>query len=202
MCWQWNHIPNFNYCRFSSENECEIQTESVVKNPLLAKNTLTQRAFTHNCCAQVSVDFSSINSGDFAGLCALQGSYAFIGITKENEDFYFVVAQRKSEVERWKIGSIDNDFVEIVWKKPVEEVLGKANYNALLKLEFKFSASGDFAYFSYFDKEKNDFVQVDFAKELHFTLDQFVGVRFGLFCYSTIQSGGKATFKTFEYNVL
>ena len=59
-------------------------------------------------------------------------------------------------------------------------------------------------YFSYFDEAKNDFVQVDFAKELHFTLDQFVGVRFALFYYSTIQSevGGKVTFKDFEYMVL
>ena len=71
-------------------------------------------------------------------------------------------------------------------------------------MEFKFSPNGDFAYFSYFDETKNDFVQVDFAKELHFTLDQFVGVRFALFYYSTIQGeiGGKVMFKNFEYKIL
>lgn len=202
LCWQWNHIPDFNFCSFSAKNEYVIQSNSVVKNPLLAKNTLTQRAFTHNCAAKVLVDFSSIKNGDFAGLCALQGGYAFIGITKENDDFYLVVAQRKSEVEKWKIGSVDNDNPEIVWKMPVCSFV-KNNF-VTLQLEFQFSPNGDFAYFSYFDETKNDFVQVDFAKELHFTLDQFVGVRFALFYYSTIQGevGGKVTFKDFEYMVL
>ena len=148
------------------------------------------------------VDFSSIKNGDFAGLCALQGGYAFIGITKESDDFYLVVAQRKTEVEKWKIGSVDNDKPEIGWKMPVGNFV-KNNF-VTLQLEFKFSPNGDFAYFSYFDETKNDFVQVDFSKELHFTLDQFVGVRFALFFYSTIQGevGGKALFKNFEYKIL
>ena len=169
---------------------------------MLAKNTLTQRAFTHHCGAKVLVDFSSIKNGDFAGLCALQGGYAFIGITKENDDFYLVVAQRKTEVEKWKIGAVDNDKPEIVWKKPVCSFV-KNNF-VTLQLEFQFSPNGDFAYFSYFDEAKNDFVQVDFCKSLFFTLDQFVGVRFALFYYSTIQGevGGKVTFKDFEYMVL
>ena len=202
FCWQWNHIPNFDYCSFSCKNEYIIKTERVAKNPLLAKNTLTQRAFTHHCLANVSVDFSSIKNGDFAGLCALQGGYAFIGITKENEEFYLVVAQRKTEVEKWKIGSVDNAEPEIIWKNPISNFV--KNKFITLQLEFKFSSDGDFAYFSYFDEVKNEFVQVDFCKSLFFTLDQFVGVRFALFYYSTIQQeiGGKALFKKFEYKIL
>ena len=202
LCWQWNHIPNLNYCSFPNKSEYVIQSDCVVKNPLLAKNTLTQRAFSHNCSAKVFVDYSSINNGDFAGLGALQGGYGFIGITKENEQLFLVVAQRKSEVEKWKIGSVDNDFAQIVWKMPLHQVSKTSTNCICLQLEFKFSTEGDFAYFSYFDEEKNEFVQVDFSKQLFFTLDQFVGVRFALFNYSTLQPGGKATFKNFEYKLL
>ena len=44
---------------------------------------MTQRTFTEKCFGQITVDASKINEGDFAGLCALEGEYAFIAITKK-----------------------------------------------------------------------------------------------------------------------
>ena len=84
--WQWNHIPDKRYYSFSDDDEGKltIKTGKVVQNLCQAANTLTQRTFTEHCSAEVTLDFSGLNEGDFAGLCALEGNYGFVGITKKD----------------------------------------------------------------------------------------------------------------------
>ena len=50
--------------------------------------------------------------------------------------------------------------------------------------------------------ENSDFEDFGAPIKLRYTLDQFVGVRFALFCYSTKKTGGKATFKDFKIELL
>ena len=45
-----------------------------------------------------------------------------------------------------------------------------------------------------------EFQQLGTPVQLRYTLDQFVGVRFALFCYSTKQPGAKTQFTDFNYS--
>ena len=46
---------------------------------------------------KVRIDASEIHNGDFAGLCALQGCYGWIGITKEMGRYFIVMHSRKMQ---------------------------------------------------------------------------------------------------------
>ena len=48
----------------------------------------------------------------------------------------------------------------------------------------------------------DDFEDFGAPVKLRYTLDQFVGVRFALFSYSTEKTGGEATFKDFKIEIL
>lgn len=225
--WQWNHIPDKRYYKLA-KNELVITTGKVVNNPCLAANTLTQRCFTEKCYASVELDFSKLNEGDFAGICALEGDYGFIAVTKKNGEYKLVVAERASKIESFKIGSVDGELPEIIDEINISDILFNDNdisdctpsdrtlsvktpYDSekpdyenrkiCLKMECVLSRGKERAMFSYYDVEKKAFVSFGKAKKLQYTLDQFVGCRFALFNYSTLSYGGSATFSNFVYTV-
>ncbi|MCQ2583556.1 MAG: glycoside hydrolase 43 family protein [Treponema sp.] len=187
LTWQWNHNPDLSLISLT-ENEYRITTDSCVKNPLLCKNTITQRPVGHNFSACVEVDFSFLNEGDFAGLCALEGDYGFIAVHKKNGNFFVVNAKRKSEVQPYKIGSVDEDFPEITAEQPI------SSNKVILRCDFDFNYGKENAVFKYKEKQSDEYKKLGEGKKLRFTLDQFVGCRFSLFFYSTKVSGGTVSF--------
>ena len=194
--WQWNHIPELKNVAFEN-GTFSISTSNIVKNVCLAKNTLTQRAFTEHCSASVTVNFSKINEGDYAGLCALEGDYAFIAVTKRDGKYFIVEAERKTPVEPWKIGSVDTEVPAILAEIPVTDDISSIQ----LKLKLDLSKENQNAVFSWFDKTEENFITLGNPKKLRFTLDMFVGCRFALFNYSEKIAGGTAEFSDFKYVV-
>ena len=67
-----------------------------------------------------------------------------------------------------------------------------------LKADFNLEHGQEQVQFSYYDNKSDKYVDFGEAVKLRYTLDQFVGVRFALFCYSTKISGGSAKFKEFK----
>lgn len=189
-CWQFNHIPDKNLITIT-ENKYSIKTDKIAKNITQAINTLTQRTFTEKCSGQITVDASQINEGDFAGLCALEGEYAFIAITKKENKFYLCLMNHKIPYTQWTMNVYDDEeailIEEIEIKKPV----------LTLKAAFDLTKEKQTVLFSYSENNKNDFKTFGKENQLRYTLDQFVGVRFALFNFSTKQTGGKASFKDF-----
>ncbi len=190
-CWQFNHIPDKNLITIT-ENEYTITTDKIVKNITQSINTLTQRTFFEKCKGQITVDASEINDGDFTGLCALEGEYAFIAVTKRENKFYLVKMEHKIPYSPWTMNVHDDQepvlIKEIELEKPV----------ITLKADFDLTKEKQTVTFSY-DKDNSDkFISFDNPSKLRYTLDQFVGVRFALFNYSTKQTEGKTTFRNFR----
>lgn len=71
-----------------------IKSGALCKNLTQAVNTLTQRFSGSVSTVTVTLNGTDLKDGDFAGLCALQGYYAFIGLTKEDGKYYIVVHER------------------------------------------------------------------------------------------------------------
>lgn len=50
-----------------------------------------------SCAAEVTVDASALKEGDVAGLCALQGCYAAVGITKRHGKYEVLMLDKKED---------------------------------------------------------------------------------------------------------
>lgn len=192
--WQWNHIPDKKLVSLTADT-FTVKTDKTVINPILAANTLTQRTFTEECRGSVYVDASKINNGDFCGLCTLEGEYGFIAITKENDKFFLVTAEHKISYTPWTMGVYDDEAPVILTKTLLNDSKIK------LMIDFSLHYQKENAKLMYYDENKKTYEQVGEPIKLRYTLDQFVGVRFALFLYSTKLSGGTATFKNFEYKL-
>jgi beta-xylosidase len=171
--WQFNHEPDKN--AYLLNNYYEITTNKLCDNLTQAKNTLTQRMLFPKCSAEVTINASGIKDGDYAGICALQGCYAMIGITRRDGRFYAVMADNSSEHEAI----------------PVDSAIVR------LRLEADFRDMKDEAVFYLISGEQRR--KIGTIHKLHFKLDHFTGCRFGLFMYATKDIGGSAKFEDFEY---
>lgn len=191
--WQWNHIPDSKLTSVS-QNSFAVTTDKVVKNVTQASNTLTQRTFTEECEGSVTVDASALNDGDIAGMCALEGEYGFIGIMKAGDKLKLVTAEHKIPYETWAMGVHDDSVPNFITQKMIEKPV------VTLKLKFTLHKDNQQVQLMYLDEATGKFEQLGPAVKLRYTLDQFVGVRFALFNYSTKKAGGKATFTDFNYS--
>jgi len=183
--WQFNHEPDLNLVKF--DNGFYITTDKVCRNIFHAKNTLTQKSMGPVCEAVVTVDGSSLNNGDFAGLSAFQGDYAFVGITKEESGYYAVMLSNESKGGIWDL-SEEEGYVEA--KEPVSD--------SELTVKVKCDFAKDQA--TCFIKAENGFRQIGSAHDLRFRLDHFTGARFALSCFSTASPGGTAVLKKFRWD--
>ncbi len=193
--WQWNHIPDKKLITLSSDT-FTVTTDKICKNPVQAANTLTQRTFTEHCAGSVEIDVSKLNDGDIAGLCALEGEYGFIGIKKENGKYKLITAEHKISYTPWSMGVFDDDLPDIKTEKEIDIT------KLRLKATFNLEHNKENVQFAYFDEKSREYVDFGEAVKLRYTLDQFVGVRFALFSYSTEKTGGSAIFKDFELEIL
>lgn len=185
--WQWNHTPDMKLVHLS-ENNFSITTDKIVKNVCQCSNTLTQRPLGHSFTASVQLDASRLNDGDYAGVCALEGDYGFIAITKNDGKFKLITGLRGGDFNPYKIGEIDTDYSLINCERELNEC------RLTLGCRFNFESGNDSAQFFYVEPVSGLVQDFGPLKKLRFTLDQFVGCRFSLFCYSTKESGGTAVF--------
>lgn len=195
--WQWNHIPNKALVELKSDI-FTVKTDKVCKNVVQAANTLTQRTFTEHCAGSIEIDASNINEGDITGLCALEGEYGFIGITKKNGKYKLITAEHKIPYSPWSMGVFDDEEPVITAERDLSSPKLK------LKATFNLEHTKENVQFAFADisDEKEKFEDFGWPVKLRYTLDQFVGVRFALFCYSTEKAGGKAVFKEFKLELL
>ncbi|MHB8127881.1 MAG: glycoside hydrolase family 43 protein [Mobilitalea sp.] len=195
--WQWNHIPNNDLWTVTKKpGALRIQSDKLSSNVGLAVNTLTQRMMGPACEAMVTVDGSALEEGDYAGICALQGCYGLIALTKEAGQYFLVMLAKK----------LDKD--DNIWGEPGGDKQHGAEYARIpwysdkvtLQVYADFKDSIDIAEFYY---QKNDeWIKLGITHKLYFRLDHFIGCRVGLFLFSTKEIGGEADFEQFVYHCL
>lgn len=193
--WQWNHTPEDRLWSVTEkQGVLRLRSGKLCKNVGQAVNTLTQRMMGPACEAIVSVDASQLNNGDYAGICALQGCYGLIAVTKEAEQYYLVMLGKKPENASPFGTPYDNAPGKEFARIPVDG--GKIT----LKVRSVFVNNIDEAQFYY--QNKNEWVKLGITHKLYFKLDHFMGCRVGLFLFSTKETGGVADFSNFIYTPL
>ncbi|HEX3022467.1 MAG TPA: acetyl xylan esterase, partial [Lachnospiraceae bacterium] len=189
--WQWNHIPDATLWSVTENpGSLRIYSGKLCDNLLEAKNMLTQRLVLPACETYVTVNGGNLKEGDYAGICALQGSYGFIAMTREAGKYYLVMIARESSGD--SIFGDENVVNKEFDRIPVESA------KITLKVSANFHDMVDEAEFYY--QEEEEWRKLGTTHKLFFKLDQFVGCRVGLFLYSTKEAGGSVDFTNFTYN--
>ena len=200
--WQFNHEPKLELVDHDPvRGSVSITTDKICTNVTQALNTLTQRTVYPKCYACVSLDASGLNEGDYAGLCMLEGEYAFIALNRYKGSLRLVVCRRDmGDVDFWGIRQ-DNEEPLLLEEMPVE------TDTVTIGVRADFTDMKDEAQFYYLSgldtddagaaRKLNDDAKFGPAVPLRFRLDHFTGVRFALFIYSTEKTGGKAAFSNF-----
>ena len=192
-CWQFNHEPDMQLVRRDVENgTVTITTDKLCKNLTQAKNTLTQRMLFPECAGEVTVDAGALKDGDYAGLCALQGCYGMVAVTKKDGRFYVVMKNRTADNN--SLQGMPADIEEGILQEKIEI----ENPVVRLRVEADFAQMKDEA--DFFCDMGEGFRKIGVAQKLYFKMDHFTGCRFGLFIYSTKETGGSAVFSDFAYD--
>lgn len=192
--WQWNHNPDNSLWSVTERHGAlRLRSGKLSVNVTQAVNTLTQRAFSEHCAAEVTVDGNGLNDGDYAGILALEGEYRFLALTKENGTYALALVEKDTHLPPGVMGSADRSEGIVLEKFPI------ADSSVTLKLLFDFSKGKDTAEFFY--RKDHSFLPVGDEKKLFFRLDHFTGCRFALFLFSTKTTGGHADFTNFIYRV-
>ncbi len=191
--WEFNHEPDLSLICHDKENGTwKVATDKVCTSLLQARNTLTQRMMMPGCAAEVTIDGTGLKEGDFAGLCALQSCFGFLGLTRRNGELLMVV--RTVEPGEFRKFPPENKPEEEWAAVPVEEK------PFVLKLEADFSTGKDVCSFYYKDKSFwSRWQKIGPEHQLRFSMEHFCGCRFGLTVYSTKEPGGSAIFSDFVY---
>ncbi len=168
-----------------------MTTDKLCKNVVQARNVLTQRMLYPGCVGEVTVDVSSLKEGDYAGICALQGCYGLVGVTRREGKAYVVMQSKEADNGSLQ-GMGKDDECGREW-----EAVAIACEQLRLKVVVDFTDMKDEAKFYYLNGRRWE--KIGITHKLYFKLDHFTGCRFGLFVYSTEQIGGKAGFTNFVY---
>ncbi|MDE7354495.1 MAG: glycosyl hydrolase 115 family protein [Acetatifactor sp.] len=181
--WQFNHEPELSLVRLDRrKGELWITGDKLCSCLTQASNILTQRMCYPGCTGEVTVDAGGLKEGDYAGICAFQGAYAFIAVTRRNGSNRIVV---RSAGEDDSSGEAEDQGIVT------------AESRVRLRAEADFFRGKDEVRFFYQDGE--EWKSLGTAKKLYFRLDHFTGCRFGLFLYATQETGGRAGFMDFTY---
>lgn len=191
--WQFSHNPAKGLYSFPAPNKYRIKTERTVPHLLAARNTLTQRCFGPVCEAYVTIDGSDLSAGDYAGMCLYTSAYAAIALAKDESGYRLVILNNPANDS--SIADLSGYLFHtpvIAADCPVREP------RVIIKARTDFRNMPDKAEF-FFRTENTEWQSLGEAYPLYFKLDLFIGCRFGLFMYSTEESGGEAEFSDFRF---
>lgn len=178
--WQWNHNPDNRYWSLTDRpGYLRLINGSVSKDILEARNILTQRTFGPECSAEVALEVSNMKNGDYAGLAAFQRNYGFVGVkmTEKGKSIIMVNAGSGTPVEVESIPFVGD--------------------RVYLKVECDFLGQRDLAYF-YYSLDGHHWHSIGNTLHMTYTMPHFMGYRFALFNYATIETGGYVDFDYFR----
>lgn len=180
LVWQWNHNPDNSLWSVSErKGYLRLTTGSLSTSILQAKNTLTQRTFGPVSAATTAIDVSAMKNGDYAGLSLFQQKYGFVGVKMEDGKKYILMMNGSD-------------------KQPVEVASLPLESNVVhLKAECDFRQRVDKGYF-YYSLDGKKWIPLGNVLEMKYTMPHFMGYRFGLFNYSTKETGGYVDFDYFN----
>ena len=178
--WQWNHNPdNALWSVSQRKGFLRLTTGRIDTLFTQARNTLTQRTIGPQCSGSTLIDVSNMKEGDFAGLALLQKKFGIVGVKYSNGDRSVVMINAQS-------GSPE-----------VAESVPLTRDRVYLKAECDFTDRRDIAYF-YYSLDGKRWKPIGNQLKMEYSMPHFMGYRYGLFNYATLEPGGYVDFDWFH----
>jgi beta-xylosidase len=177
--WQWNHNPdNALWSVSQRKGFLRLTTGRIDTLFTQARNTLTQRTIGPQCSGSTLIDVSNMKEGDFAGLALLQKKFGIVGVKYSNgvRSVVMINAQSGSPEEAESV-PLTRDRV-------------------YLKAECDFTDRRDIAYF-YYSLDGKSWEPIGNQLKMEYSMPHFMGYRYGLFNYATLEPGGYVDFDWF-----
>ncbi|WP_320168068.1 glycoside hydrolase 43 family protein [Mangrovibacterium marinum] len=180
MQWGWNHNPDSTQWSLTEHpGVLRLKTAKVVTGLLEARNTLTQRPFTHYdqsipSVATTKIEVANMKEGDMAGLGIFQEDYAFIAVKQVAGEKQLVMVNRGET-----IASVPLNEATTVYLRTIA-----SNKTKLATFEYSY--------------DNQSFEQLGNELTMAFSLKMFTGNKFCLFNYATNELGGYVDFDWFR----
>ena len=205
LAWQWNHNPDpAGWSLTERPGWLRLKPTNIAPHIFRARNSPSQRTAGPRCTTDVLMDFSGLQAGDRAGICAFQSNYASVGIAvDENGVKRLSVLKRAAGREGKRAFGADDDGAEEVLSVPVPEGVS----TVALKIKYVFDPTDDndtkrdFATLAYSFGGDGNWQDCGIELQMRYTLDVFMGYRTFLYCYSTLATGGHADFDYYHITV-
>ncbi|MDR0962186.1 MAG: glycoside hydrolase 43 family protein [Mediterranea sp.] len=180
LVWQWNHQPNDSLWSVNErEGYLRLHTSRIDTLFTQARNTLTQRTIGPTCEGETAIDISGINEGDYAGLALVQRKFGLVGVRMLQGTKQIVMVSAQTGIPE------------------VVETLPLAGDTLYLKATCDFTERRDVADFFY-STDGKQWTKIGSQLKMEYSMPHFMGYRYGLFYYSTLQPGGHADFDYFN----
>ena len=199
--WQWNHNYDNRYWSLTERpGWLRLRTGSISRNLTEARNTLSQRTFGPTCSGSIFLDVSNMKNGDCTGLGLLQDRYGFIGVKMLAGQKSITMAEASpdspaQEAERprrsYKTGIPEKEIEAVPLTQDTLYLKAACDFRNINKnvndiAEFFYSLDGE------------TWVKFGTPLKMQYRLTHFVGYRFALFNFATIETGGYVDFDYFE----
>ncbi|KAH9935173.1 glycosyl hydrolase [Epithele typhae] len=188
--WEWNHNPDTS--KFSvGSGGLRLSTASVTYDLYQARNTLTHRILGPSSTATIKLSFGGMLDGDRAGLVLLRDYSGWVGIGRDNGT-YALRVQTGLALDMNNSWTTSSGGSSPVW-------LGvpSGTTTVWLRIAANIAAgSGRTASFSY-SYDGSTFTNTGASLTLVNSWEFFMGYRFGIFNYATLNLGGSVTVPSF-----
>lgn len=198
LYWQWNHNPIDEAWSLSERpGFMRLRTARIADNLQVAPNTLTQRMAGPVCSGEVKMDIKAMKEGDVCGLAAFNGDSGVMRVVRKKGKFYLQLTHEKAVFGNARdILRVDSEVVDEV---PLR-FRSKGDKNIHLRIDGDFNPGRDKASFSY---SLDGTTWHTIGRELPMTFDytrHFMGTKFALFNYATLQTGGHVDIDWFHFS--
>ncbi|KAJ6532061.1 glycosyl hydrolase [Mycena capillaripes] len=184
--WEWNHNPDTT--KFSISNGLELSTATVTFDLYAARNTITRRILGPTSTATIELNYGSMIDGDRSGLVVLRDQSAWVGVERNSGAYTVAMVNGLNMNPDWSTNSTGTIVASAsvsggtIWLRATAYDSPAGNQTAV----FFYSADG------------TNFMSLGNTLTLENSWEFFMGYRFGIFNYATVQLGGTVTVSSFD----
>lgn len=195
LCWQWNHNPVDDAWSLTERpGYLRLKTNKVSPTLYTARNTITQRMEGPQCSGTVALDLKGMKVGDRAGFSAFNSDAAVMSVECRQDGKYLVLTEESVILHPRTKAIIDvrREFVD-------EVALKKDKIYLRIDADFRPGDTRDIAKLWYsFDNKNWNRIGNDYKMKFDWQRF-FMGTKFAIFNYATVENGGYVDVDYFSY---
>ena len=195
LCWQWNHNPVDDAWSLTERpGYLRLKTNKVSPTLYTARNTITQRMEGPQCSGTVALDLKGMKVGDRAGFSAFNSDAAVMSVECRQDGKYLVLTEESVILHPRTKAIIDvrREFVD-------EVALKKDKIYLRIDADFRPGDTRDIAKLWYSFDNKN-WKRIGNDYKMKFDWQRFfMGTKFAIFNYATVENGGYVDVDYFSY---